>query len=129
MADTVDVKYTSKGRIHSVRLQNRSDGTGESGVTKVDISTLLAHDGNVCTWTVVDRIEYAISGMTVRLDWDHTTDDELATLAGSGALDWSAVGGNADPKTAGDTGDIKLTTIGHAAGSTYDITIYFRCKA
>lgn len=129
MPDVVDSKYISKGRYHSIRLQNRSDSTGESDVTKIDISGLLTPSGAVCTWIVVDRIEYSISGMTVRLNWDHTTDDELATLAGSGALDWSAVGGNADPKTAGDTGDVLLTTIGQAAGSTYDITITFRCKA
>jgi hypothetical protein len=130
MADTVDIKYTSKGRYHQVRLQNRSDGTGESGVTKIDISTLLTPAGATCTWIVVDRIESTINGMTVRLDWDHTTDDELATLAPGGApLDWSSVGGNPDPKSSGGTGDVLLTTIGHAAGSTYDITITFRCKA
>jgi len=129
MANTVDSKYISKGRIHAIRIQNRSDGTAETGLAKVDISGLVTPSGAVCTWTVVDRIEYSISGMTVRLDWHHTANDEIATLAGSGALDWSAMGGNADPKSAGESGDILATTIGHDSGDTYDITIYFRCKA
>jgi hypothetical protein len=130
MPDVVDSKtLRSGGRYHVVHLQNRSDGTGESGVTKVDISGLLTAYGAVCTYTTIDRIEYDISGMTVRLDWDHDADDEIATLGGGGALDWSAVGGKTDPRSAGGTGDILLTTNGHSAGDTYDITIYLRCKA
>lgn len=129
MTDTVDTKVVHNGRYYVVHLQNRSDSTGESGVTKVDISGLRTPNGAVCTKTAVDRIEYSISGMTVRLDWDHDTDDEIATLGGSGALDWSASGGNVDPVSAGGTGDIKLTTAGQVSGSTYDITLYIRPKA
>lgn len=130
MADTVDVKYIKKGRLHCIHLQNQSDGTGESTVVKIDVSTLVDPYGNVCTYTAIDRIESEINGMTVRLAWNHTTDDEIAVLAPGGApLDWSAVGGNVDPRTTGGDGDILLTTNGQAAGSSYDITIYFRCKA
>jgi hypothetical protein len=128
MADTVDTKVIGQGRHYVVRWQNRSDGTGETGVNKLDISTLTSITGQVPTYTVFDRLEWAISGMTVRLDWNHTTDDEIATLSGTGSFDWSSVGGNADPKSAGDTGDVLLTTIGHAAGSTYDITAWIRLK-
>lgn len=129
MVDTVDVKAVRDGRYYVVRLQNRSDGTGESGVTKVDISTLTLPNGQVCTKTAIHRAEWAISGMTVRFDWDHTTDDEALTLAGSGSFDWSGWGGNVDPATAGGTGDILLTTIGHVSGSTYDITLWILKKA
>ncbi len=130
MADTVDtraVKTTGRRRI--LHLQNRSDGTGESAVNKLDISTLKTIRGDVCTYTVVDKIEYNVSKMSVRLDWDHDTDDEIVTLSGEGVIDWADFGGLIDPKTAGGTGDILLTTNGAIAGSTYDLTIYYRCKA
>lgn len=128
MADTVDTKvvFSSQNR-YVVRLLNLSDGTGESAVVKVDISTLTGPDGTPPTRTVVEKIEYDISGMTIRLYWDHTTDDEIAVLGGSGFLDWSESGGLVDNGT-GDTGDILLTTNGHAAGDTYNITLWLRLK-
>lgn len=137
MADTVDTKVIfNGGRYYVVHLQNQSDGTGESDVTKVDISTLLTSPqinypgGRVCTYTAIDRIEHSIAGFNyVLLKWDHTTDDEIATLAGPGVKDWSVEGGNVDPRTAGGTGDILLTTNGGAAGAAYDITIWLRTKA
>lgn len=130
MADAVDVKVLYSGkRRHIVHLTNISDSSGESGVTKVDISTLTV-TGFTPTYSAIDMIDYNIQGFTsVRLYWDHTTDDEIAVLpAGMGTLDWNAVGGNVDPRTTGDTGDIKLTTAGGASGATYDITIYMRPK-
>lgn len=131
MADTVDSKVIHSGRRYCLHMVSLSDGTGESGVAKIDISTLTDPDGKVCTKFSVDRIEYNIQGFTaVRLFWDHTTDDELAILpAGSGVLDWSVGGGKADPGSSGGTGDILLTTEGEAAGATYDITIWGRPKA
>src|SRR5262245_20540249 len=131
MADTVDVKAIFAGkRIKAYHLIGISDGTGESDVIKVDISTLTDPNGNVCTYTAVDRIEYAVNGFNyVLLEWDHTTDDEIAVLSGQGTIDHSMLGGNVDPRTAGGTGDIVLTSNGAAAGATYDITIYLRCKS
>lgn len=130
MADSTDATHTKNtGRIRVVRLQNRSDGTGESGVVKIDVSTLTTLAGATCTYITILRIDYSISGMTVRLDWDAATDDEVVTLAGSGALDWSSEGGITDPRSGTPVGDVKLTTIGHASGSTYDITIRYIAKA
>ena len=131
MADTVDSKVIHSGRRYGVHITNVSDGTGESAVVKVDISTLTDPNGAVCTKFQVDRIEYNIQGFTsVRLFWDHTTDDELAVLpAGSGVMDWSVGGGKKDPASAGGTGDIVLTTAGAIANATYDITIWGRPKA
>lgn len=128
MADTVDVKAVfSGGRQYILHLQNRSDGTGESDVTKLDISTLLMSQGQVPTYTSVDRIEHSINGFSyVLLEWDHTTDDEIATLVGQGVRTFPT--GNVDPKSAGGTGDVLLTTNGGVAGSSYDITIWLRLK-
>lgn len=129
MADTVDslvVFSGSKRRV--VRFFNTSDGTGESAVVKVDKSALTGPDGTEPTKLVVERIEYDISGMTVRLHWDHTTDDEIAVISGAGYLDWREAGGLVDPATAGDTGDILFTTNGHTLGDTYNITLWLRLK-
>ena len=128
MADTVDTKIVYQGpRYYVVRLQNVSDGTGESGVTKVTISG-LTQGGFTPTSTAIDRIEYNINGMVVKLYWDHTTDDEIATLSGNGVCDWSIEGGNVDPGSAGGTGNILLSTAGAASGDTYDITLWIRPK-
>jgi hypothetical protein len=130
MADTVDTKVLRSSRgYYTVVLQNRSDGTGESDVTKVDISTLLTGSGGVPTYTAIERIDWAVWGFNyVLLEWDHTTDDEIATLAGVGSLDWTYEGGNVDPRSSGGTGDILLTTSGTTANSGYDITIRLRLK-
>jgi hypothetical protein len=131
MADTVDVKVVYSGkRRYTVHMTNISDGTGESGVTKVDISALTGFPFTP-TATTIDLIEYNVQGFTsVRLFWDHTTDDEIAVLGtGAGVIDWGAYGGNVDPRSSGGTGDILLTTAGTTSGNTYDITMHLRPKA
>ena len=131
MADTVTTEYIWNGRRRKiVHLTGISDGTGESGVAKVDLSA-ITFDGVTPTYSVVDMIDFNIQGYTsIRLYWDHTTDDEIAILpAGTGTIDWNALGGKIDPRTSGGTGDILLTTAGHISGATYDITLYVRPKA
>jgi hypothetical protein len=131
MADAVDTIVLRQGRNkHIVRLLNISDGTGEAAVVKVDISTLTGPDGTPPTKTVIEEIEWSIQGFTsVRLLWDHTTDDEIAALAaGNGYKNYKNSGGLVDPASAGDTGDILLTTAGAVSGATYDITLVVRLK-
>jgi hypothetical protein len=132
MADAVTTEYVFNGqRRKIVHLTNISDGTGESGVVKVDLSAITFNNGVVPTGSAIDLIDYQIQGFaSVRLYWDHTTDDEIAILpAGTGTIDWYAHGGKTDPRTSGGTGDVLLTTNGGASGSTYDITIHLRPKA
>lgn len=130
MADTVDSLVVFSGkRKYVVRLTNISDGTGESGVTKVDRSTLTGPNG-ANPELVVEKIEYVCDGMQVRLFWDDGTDDEIAVLSGSGFLDWTEAGGLNHPQTPGDAteGDILLTTNAHTAGDAYNITLYLRLR-
>ena len=132
MVDAVTSEYVFNGKRRKVlNLTSISDGTGESAVIKADISTLTDARGVTCTYTAVDMIDYDIQGLgSVRLYWDHTTDDEIAILpSGSGTIDFNAIGGKVDPRTSGGAGDIVLTTNGHDAGDVYNITIYFRPKA
>lgn len=131
MADTVDSLDLYKGpERYALRLTNISDGTGESAVVKVDKSALTAgYTGAAPSKLVVEEIWYNIQGFTsVRLHWDHTTDDEIAVLSGSGYLDLTKFGGMVDPASAGDTGDIILTTNGNISGATYTIVLVVRLK-
>jgi hypothetical protein len=132
MVDTVTSEYVWNGqRRKLLHLTNISDGSGESGVAKVDLSAITFNNGVTPTYSTVDMIDYDIQGfVSVRLYFDHDTDDELAVLpAGQGSIDFAAYGGKTDPQTTGGTGDIILTTNGGASGATYDIKIHFRPKA
>lgn len=129
MADAVDtivLEDTPRRRI--VRLTNVCDGTGESAVVKVDKSALVDFRGAEPRDLIIDEIEWAIQGFTsVRLLWDHTTDDEIAVLpTGSGYRNYWSAGGLRDPRSAGGAGDVLLTTAGNTSGSTYDITLNCR---
>lgn len=130
MADVVDTRTIFLGtRKAAFRFTNVSDGTGESAVVKVDISTFLNSHGVAPTKTVIEQLEWAIQGFTsVRLFWDHTADDEIAVLSGAGFKDYREYGGMTDPASAGGTGDILITTAGAASGATYDITLTLRWK-
>lgn len=131
MADTVNVRQIVDGpRNYVTRLTNFSDGTGENGVTKIDISTFYDSRGKVATYTAIDKIVYSVSGFgNVRLVWDHTVDDVIAVMEGQGTSNFRDIGGLVDPRSAGGTGDILVFTTGTTPGSSYDITIYWRPKS
>lgn len=130
MADTVSsVEFWRNNRgEYGYRFQNRSDGTGESAVVKIDASALTNADGASGTGVQIDRVEWSVSGFDyVHAYWDRDTDVDIATLSGSGVSDYSFVGGFNDIGTGG-TGDVVFTTSGGAAGSSYDVTVYFQVK-
>jgi hypothetical protein len=126
MADVVNTRYLSKGpRYAIVRLTNISDGTGESGIAKIVLTDLLTDDGLIPTKTSIKEIQWSIQGFTsIRLYWDHNTDDIIDVLAvGNGYVEYGALGMLSDPQSTGGTGDILLTTAGQISGATYDITL------
>lgn len=131
MADVVDsIVLESTIQRYIVRLTNVSDATGESAVVKVDKSTLVASNGLEPQDLVIDEIEWSIQGFTsVRLFWHHTANDEAVVLGtGSGFRTFWPSGGLKDPRSAGGTGDILLTTAGAASGATYDIVLNCRLR-
>jgi hypothetical protein len=132
MVDAVTSEYLFSGsRRKLLHLTNVSDGTGESGVVKIDVSAItFGFPPLAAQYVAIDMIEYDIQGMdSVRLYFDADTDDEAAILpAGAGVMDFAAYGGKVDPKTTGYTGDVKLTTSGAVSGGTYDLRIHFRPK-
>jgi hypothetical protein len=123
MADTVIAKTlrNSNGE-YAFLFGSASDGTGESAVQKVDISAL---DGTP-TKVRITKLKWSCDGMQVKILFDHSTDDAVAILAGTGELDDVGDGPIKDPASSGDTGDILFTTSGHSAGDGY--TIYMECE-
>lgn len=122
---------------HVVHLTNIGDGTGESQVVKVDKSTLVALGGLEPASLDIEQVRWNIQGFTsVRLLWDHSTDDVALVLNGSGFDDFRGadgdipnfqrLGGLPDPRSTGATGDILLTTNGGSSGASYDITLWLR---
>lgn len=135
MADAVVTNVIANTAEHYVvHLASVSDGTGESAVVKVDKSALVAKDGAEPASLDILKAKWNCDGMAVRLLWDHTTDDLAMVLSGSGEADFSPSGaprnvlsssaGLADPRSAGATGDLLLTTSGHTSGDTYNVTLW-----
>lgn len=128
MADTVNVQVIADDiRNYVVKLSCKSDGTGESAVTKVDISTLAGPVPGVAPDSLALReVQYDIQGFTsIELFYDADTDDELLKISGNGYMFWGHQGNVQDPESTGATGDIKLTSNGAVNGATYDMTLHF----
>ncbi len=120
MADAVTSQTIFSGSKSVVMVfTNASDGTGESAVAKVDISGLTGAPTKV----KINKVQYNCVGMAVKILFDHTADDTVLVLDGSGKFDFTEYGGLKDPASAGGTGDILFTTVGHTAGDSYTICL------
>lgn len=132
MADTVTlttIENTKKRLVIEASIQ--SDGTGSTDAILVDKSTFTGLNGAEPGRLVVERIDYQCDGMQIVLEFDHTTDDLIATLAGQGFIDFTKGNrfqGFIDPASAGTTGDIVATTVGHTAGDKATIRLQLRKK-
>lgn len=129
MADTVDTNVIFQGtQRYTVQLISTSDGTGESDVVKVDISTLVGPIPPAApTKVAIEKVQYAIQGFTsVLIKFDRGTDVVALRLpTGSGLKDFSKEFGIVDDGTGG-TGDVLLTTAGAVSGATYDIILWLK---
>ena len=128
MADAVTSTTIQDGnRIAVIQLTNTSDGTGESAVTKVDVSALAANtaNGQACTGVKLARIVYSTFGMSVKLLWNANTNTICWDLNADYTTDedFTAFGGIQNTSGTGKTGDIKLTTTGHSDGDSYVIVL------
>lgn len=130
MADTVDsIVYHSSSTYYGVRLLNKSDGTGESAVVKVDRSTLTDTLGLEPKALDIVRCSGVVFGCNhVLLLWDAATDDEALILNGSFYFDFSE-GPLRDPLSATNVGDILLTTSGLVANGGYCIDLFLRLRS
>ena len=129
MADAVTATTVEDGPKKAViYCTNTSDGTGESAVTKVDVSALSSlQDGTACTGVRIQKIVFTNVGMGVKILWNASTNVIAAQLPAdySDTLEYSDISGLPNvAASSGKTGDIKFTTVGHSSGDTYSIVLH-----
>ena len=127
MADAVATQTIIDGSKTAVlKFTNVSDGSGESAVTKVDVSALANNSiGQACTGASIQKIWWQCIGMKVQILFDATS-DVLAIELGenqSGYHDYSNFGGIPNNAGSGKTGDIQFTTVGHTSADSYTIIL------
>jgi hypothetical protein len=127
MADAVTSQTIQDGERNLVmKFTNVSDGTGESAVKKVDVSALATNSkGQTCTKVKIQRIYWATVGMSVKLDFDATSNVLLIGLPADSTGDeyYDSFTGIPNNAGSGVTGDIDLTTTGHSSGDSYMIIL------
>ena len=113
-----------------VKITNISDGSGESEVAKVDVSTLAkSANGDDCSRVNIEEIYYDIFGMRVDLLWNASTNVICKVLGANGAhtsqgyMDFRDFGGITNSAGSGVNGDLLLTTTGHTSGDHYTIIL------
>jgi hypothetical protein len=126
MADAVTTRTLFGGtRTYVQQYTNTSDGTGESAVKKLDISTLTNSNGDAVTAVKINQIWPNTNGMSVNILTDHTTDILMYTVKDNDThLDFRSFGGIKDTGSGG-TGDVLFTTVGHTNGDTYNIIVEY----
>jgi|TARA_R100000479_G_C6386536_1_gene203197 hypothetical protein len=127
VADAVNVTTIEDGeRQLVVQLTNLSDSTGESKVTKIDVSALNSNAvGASCNEVRIQEIWAQVHGFDGVQLWYDADTDVVAFNAGVGWThqDYSNVGGLKMYGT-NATGDILLSTLGtEASGDAYEIVI------
>lgn len=126
MADAVTSQVIFDGtRTAVMKFTNISDGTGESGVIKVDVSALTGFQGKACTSVNITKLDAMTIGMGVDILWDATTDALCYTIGADQfvTFDFRHFGGITNNAGTGKTGDVLFTTIGAASGDRYTIVL------
>jgi hypothetical protein len=127
MADVVSSQTILDGeRLFIGKFTNISDGTGETAVVKIDVSTLSPNAyGNACNGVKINRLWYTTHGMEVRILFDATTDTFAWMIPQNNSyfMDFSSFGGLPSNAGAGVTGDISFTTVDASNGDMYTIVI------
>jgi hypothetical protein len=123
MADAVTSQTLfDNERTAIMKFTNISDGTGESAVTKVNVSLLTpSASGQACTRVTVTKIYISNHGMEVRMFFDASTDMPFFLSSGSATqtLDMSAFGGITNNGGTGVNGNIVFSTADASSGDTY----------
>lgn len=127
MADAVTSQTLMDGeRLAIMKFTNISDGTGESAVTKVNVSALNPNAfGKACNGVTVTKITSVCHGMEVRMYWDATTDVPffLSTINTNYENDFSKIGGISNNAGTGKNGNIVFSTADASAGDTYTVVL------
>ena len=127
MADTVLSQTIQDGeRTAVMRFTNVSDGSGESAVKKVDVSALAKNSaGKECTEVHIQRIYWATVGMSVKIEFDASTNVLAIGLPADSTGDEYYDNFTAIPNNSGSgkTGDLDFTTTGHSSGDSYMVIL------
>lgn len=127
MADAVTTQTLLDGeRLAVMKFTNISDGTGETAVTKVTVSSLApSNSGRTCTGVTVTRISSVCHGMEVRMFWDAATDVPffMTTINTNYMNDFTDIGGITNNSGAGKNGNIVFSTADQSAGDTYTVVL------
>lgn len=127
MADAVTSQTLLDGeRLFIGKFTNISDGTGETGVAKIDVSALTSNAaGRACNGVKINKIWASTSGMGVDILWDATTDVICTTIPAERFIevDYDTFGGLTNNSGTGKTGDVLFTTVGATAGDRYTIVL------
>lgn len=122
MADAVTSQTLMDGaKVVVMKFTSASDGTGESGVVKVDVSALSGAPTSV----KIMRMWYSTNGMGARLLW-HADTSVLAWVipeSHSGEFDFTSFGGIQNNAGTGVNGDIKLSTFNQSSGDSYSFIL------
>ena len=127
MADAVTSQTILDGeRLFIGKFTNISDGTGESAVVKIDVSTLSSNaSGYACNGVKINKVWAQTQGMSVDILWDATLDVVCETIPENQfyLMDYSSFGGIPNNAGTGKTGDVAFTTVGAVGGDRYTIII------
>jgi hypothetical protein len=129
MADTVTTQVAFSGtRLVKIHLTNLSDGTGESAVKKLDISTLTGPNGLAPKHLSLMKAEGTVAGMSVKVYSNFAATATVWLLVGSNPVHicHEDVGGLVDKGTTTGDGSVMLTTDGQAAHSSYNLELTFK---
>lgn len=127
MADLVASQTLLDGeRLFIGKYTNISDGTGETAVVKINVSTLSVNAyGSACNGVKINKIWATTHGMEVRILWDATTDlfTWMIPQNSNYLMDFSSFGGLQNNGGAGSNGNLLFTTADASAGDMYSIVI------
>lgn len=127
MADLVASQTLLDGeRLFIGKFTNISDGTGESAVVKINVSTLAKDNfGHACNGIKINKIWVQTYGMAVDIIWEATT-NIVADIAPANIMYnmcFSDFGGIPNNSGAGKTGNVLFTTTGASSGDRYTIIL------
>ena len=126
MADAVATQVLVDDTRRAVfKFTSISDGTGETGVVKIDVSTLASYQGAPCTGVSIQRVDAITVGVGLNILWDATTDVLIMAFGADEfvSFDFSRFGGLTNNSGGGKTGDVLFTTVGSTAGDKYTVVM------
>ena len=127
MTNTIEAQTINDGeRNLVVKVHIDGDGSGEETATLlIDMSAY----NNSPTSLRLDRVQAALTGFSVELLWDATTDVHATNIPDFDvSQDFGHIGGLNNNAGTGVTGDVNFSTVGLGSGDTGTMMLYFTKK-